>query len=74
MGLSASPAIWQSYRRAILSSIPDISKYLAITDDLFLPIFRYGHLKYLKDLVKALFQNGLIILPKRCHIFRTKLQ
>ena len=32
MKLRASPVIWQSYTNAIYISIPEISKYLAITN------------------------------------------
>ena len=52
MGLSTSPAIWQSYINAILSSIPDKSKYLAIIDDPLLHSTKHNHFKYLEDLLK----------------------
>ena len=41
--LSTSPAIWQSYKYAILSNISDRSKYLAIMDDLLLHSSKHGH-------------------------------
>ena len=74
MGLSASPAIWQSYINAILSSIPNRSRYLAIMDDLLLHNLKHSHLKYLEDMLKALIKSGLKIFPKRCQLFRTELQ
>ena len=43
MGLSTSPAIWQSYINAILSSLPDRMKHLAIIDDLLLQSSKHGH-------------------------------
>ena len=68
MGLSAHPAIWQSYINAILRSIPDRSKYLAIMDDLLLHSSKQGHLKYLEDLLKAFLQSCLKIFPKKCQL------
>ena len=59
---------------AILSSIPDISKYLVIMDDLLLDSSKYGHLKYLEVLLKPLIKSCLKILPKKCKPFRTELQ
>ena len=59
MGLSTSPAIWQSYINAILSSILNRSKYLAILDDLLLLSSKHGHLEYLEDLPKVLLRCGV---------------
>ena len=72
MGLSTSPAIWQSYINAILSSIPNRSKYLSIMDDLLLQSSKHSHLKYMKDLLKALLKSGLKISAKKCQLFRTE--
>ena len=33
-----------------------------------------SHIAKLEDLLKALLKNGLKILPKKCQLFRTKLQ
>ena len=63
IGLSTSPAKWQSYINAILSSTPDRSKYSAIMDDVFLYNSKHGHLKYLKELLKELLKIGLKISP-----------
>ena len=57
MGLNASAAIWQHHINAIISNIPDRSKYLAIMDDLLLQSSKHGHLKYIEDLLKALLKN-----------------
>ena len=46
MGLSTRPAIHRSYITAILSGIPERSKYLAIMNDLFLHSSKHRHLKY----------------------------
>ena len=59
MELSANSAIWQSHKNAILSSIPDRSKYLVIIDDLLLHSPEHSYLKYLKDLLKALLKSIL---------------
>ena len=56
MALSAGPVIWQSYINAILSSVPDKSRYLAIMDDLLLHCSKPGYLKFLEDLLKALLK------------------
>ena len=61
IGLSTSPAIWQSHIHAILSTIPDRSKYLAIVENLFLQVEKHVHLKYLEDLMKVLLKSGLKI-------------
>ena len=66
MGLSASPAIWKSYINAILNSITDRSNYLVIMDNLLMHRSRHSHVKYLEDLLKALFKNGLQISAKMC--------
>ena len=74
MGMSASPAIWESYINAVLSNIPATSEYLAITDDLLLHNSKHSHLKYLGDLLKVLFKETFKILPSKCQLFRTELQ
>ena len=45
MGLDASPATWQSYINAILGTIPNRSKYLAVMDDLLSHSSKHCHLK-----------------------------
>ena len=74
MGLIANPAILQCYINDILCSIPDISKYLAIMDDLLLHRTKYGLLKYFEVLLKTLLKNVLKISPKNCQLFRPKWQ
>ena len=74
VGLSASPAIWQSYINAISGSIPDRLKSLAVMDDLLLHSLKHDHLKYLEDILKALLKNGLKRSPRKCLLFRTELQ
>ena len=66
--LCTDPAIWQSY-----SSIPYRSRNLAIMDDLLLHSSKQGHLKHLKDLLKALLKS-VKILPNKYQLFRTELK
>ena len=73
-GLSTCRAIWQSYVNAILGRISDRLKYSAIMDDLLLHNSKYGHLKYLEDLLKAKYKNILKISPKKIKLFKTGLQ
>ena len=68
------PAIWQSYINSVISSTPDRSKYLAITDDPLLHTSKHGHLKYMEDLLKALLKRGVKISPKKFQVLRTVLQ
>ena len=43
-------------------------------DDLLQCSSKPDHLKYLEDLLTALFKNGLCISPKKCQLFRTEFQ
>ena len=43
-------------------------------DDPFLLKSKNGHLKYLKDLLKALLKSSLEIPPKKFELFRPELQ
>ena len=75
MGLNISPPIWQSYINAILNCLQSRKYCEAIMDDLllFTPT-KASHFEKLKDLLKALHQNGLKITPKKCQLFKTDLQ
>ena len=75
MGLNISPAVWQSYIFAILYCLSSRKFCEAIMDDLllFTPT-KQSHFEKLKDLLKALCKNGLKISPKKCQLFKTKLQ
>ena len=63
MSLHINAAIWQSCINAILTSIPNKSKYLANMNDLLQTFSTHSHLKYLKDILKAFTNNGLKISP-----------
>ena len=75
MGLNISPSIWQSYINAILSCLQSKKYCKAIMDDLILfTPSKESHMNKLEDILKALLQNGLKVLPKKCQLFRTNLQ
>ena len=73
MGLSVSPAIWQTFINQVLEEIQDRKHYLAIMDDLLIHSRQKDHLDHLKALFKALIKNGLKISPKKCQFFKTEL-
>ena len=75
MGLNISPAICQSYINAILDCLQSRKYCEAIMDDLllFTPT-KTSHFAKLEDLLKALCKTGLKISPKKCQLFKTKLQ
>ena len=75
MGLNISPSIWQSYVNVILECLQNRKYCEVIMDDLLLFTPSKGsHMDKLEDLLKALLKNGLKISPKKCQLFRTKLQ
>ena len=75
MGLNISPSIWQSYINAILECLQSRKYCKAIMDDLLLfTSSKKSHIAKLEDLLKALLKNGLTFFPKKCQLFRTKLQ
>ena len=75
MGLNISPSIWQSYIGAILDCLETRKHCEAIMDDLLLFTPRKkANMAKLGDLLKALLKNGLKISPKKCQLFKTKLQ
>ena len=73
MGLSVSPAIWQTFINKVLDEIPHRKHFLAIMDDCMIHSKRKDHLTHLIALPKALIRNGLKISPKKCQLFRQKL-
>ena len=75
MGLNITPSIWQFYINAILDCLQSKTYCEAIMDDLllFMPS-NSSHIAKLEDLLKALLKNGLKISPKKCQLFRIKLQ
>ena len=73
MGLSVSPAIWQTFINKVLDEIPNRKHFLAIMDDCMIHSKRKDHLTHLVALLKALIRNGLKTSPKKCQLFRQKL-
>ena len=74
-GLNVSPPIWQTYINTILNSLQSRKYCEAIMDDLLLfTPSKKAHIDKLEDLLKALRKNGLKISPKKCQLFRTRLQ
>ena len=75
MGLNISSSIWQSYINSILECL-EIRKHCeAIMDDLLLfTSTKKMHISKLEDLLKALLKNRLKISPRKCQLFKTKLQ
>ena len=75
MGLNISPVVWQSYMNAILNCLSSRKYCEAIMDDLLLfTPNKQTHFEKLVDLLQALCKNRLKISPKKCQLFRTKLQ
>ena len=75
MGLNVSPPIWQTYINTILNCLESRKYCEEIMDDvlLFTPS-KQSHMRKLKDLLKALFKNGLKISPRKCQLFKKELQ
>ena len=74
MGLSVSPAVWQNFIQKVLSEFPNHrNHHLAIMDDCLVHSKKKDHLSHLIDLFEALIRNGLKISPKKCQLFRKKL-
>ena len=69
MGLSVSPAIWQTFINKVLDEIPDRQHFLAVMDDCMIHSKRKDHLNHLVALLKALIRNGLKIYPRKCQLF-----
>ena len=73
MGLSISPAIWQTFINNILRQIPNKNRHIAIMDDCLVHSKFADHLQDLTNLFQSLIDNGLKICPKKCQFFRTEL-
>ena len=57
-----------------LQEIPNCRKnHLAIMDDCLVHSKKKDHMSHLINLFKALIRNGLKISPKKCKLFKTKL-
>ena len=73
MGLSVSPAIWQTYINKILGKIPNRIRYICIMDDCLVHSKNNTHFQDLRELFQSLRDNGLKISPRKCQFFRTSL-
>ena len=73
MGLSISPAIWQTFINNILRQIPNKNRHIAIMDDCLVHSKFADHLQDLTNLFQSLIDNGLKISPKKCQFFQTEL-
>ena len=75
MGLNISQAVWQSYINAIINCLSSRKYCEAIKDDLLLfTPSKEAHYYKLEELLRAMCKNGLKISPKKCQLFKTKLQ
>ena len=73
MGLSISPAIWQTFINNILRQIPNKNIHITIMDDCLVHSKFADHLQDLTNFFQSLIDNGLKISPKKCQFFRTEL-
>ena len=73
MGLSVSPAIWQTFINNILRQIPHKNRHIAIMDDCLIHSKFADHLQDLINLFESLIKNGLKISPRKCQFFRTQI-
>ena len=73
MGLSVSPAIWQTFINKVLDSIEERKHHLAIMDDCLVHSDFKTHITHLKALFQALITNGLKISPKKCQFYKQSL-
>ena len=73
MGLSTSPAIWQTFINNILRQIPHKNRHIAIMDDCLIHSKFADHLQGLINLFESLIKNGLKISPRKCQFFCTQI-
>ena len=73
MGLSVSPAIWQTFINEVLDEIPYRKHFLAIMDDCMIHSKRKDHLTHFIALLKALIRNGLKIYPREMSIISREI-
>ena len=69
MGLSNSPAIWQTFINNILMQIPSKNRHIEIMDNCLVHSKFVDHLQYLTNLFQSLIDNSLKISPKKCQFF-----
>ena len=73
MGIACAPQIWMDYITLIMAELEQKNKYIAIMDDLLLHSTKATHWKLLEQLFQSMCENGLKLSPKKCQLFRTKL-
>ena len=73
MGLSVSPAVWQTYINKVLGKIPNRIRYICIMDDCLVHSKFADHFQDLRQLFQSLRDKGLKISPRKCQFFRTSL-
>ena len=73
MGLSISPAIWQTFINNILRQIPNKNRQIAIMDNCLVHSKFADYLQDLTNLFQSLIDNGLKISTRKCQFFQTEL-
>ena len=78
MSIACAPQMWMDYITLILEELEDKLRYIAIMDihcynDLLVHSSKAAHWGLLKQLFKAMCENGLRLSPKKCQLFKTKL-
>ena len=75
MGLNIPLPIWQTYINTILNCLESKMYSEAIMDDLLLfTPSKQSHITKLEGLLKILLKDRLTISPRKCQLFRNKLQ
>ena len=69
MGLSISPAIWQTVINNILRQVANKNRHIAIIDICLVHSKFADHLQDLTNLFPSLINNGLKIRPMQCQFF-----
>ena len=75
MELNVTPPIWHTYINTILNCLESKKYCEAIMDNLLLfTPSNQSHMRKLEDLLKAMLKNGFNLSPKKCQLFKKKLQ
>ena len=73
MGLSTSPAIWQTFINTILRQIPNKNRHIAIMDNCLVHSKFMDHMQDLTNLFQSLIDNSLKISPRNVNSFKQNL-
>ena len=73
MGLSISPAIWQTFINNILRQIPNKNRHIAIMDDCLVHSKFADHLQDLTNLFQSLIDNVSKLVPRNVNSFEQNL-